>query len=518
MRIALFNTKTLRPRSSDKDGYDSIYLNSNGNVDFGPQDKDNPHNWSTLRRLGISACAGLLVMNATFASSAPSGCLTSISQEFDVSMEAASLTMTLFLLGYCAGPLLFAPLSEFYGRKWIFYICFTAYILFGFLCAFAPNFGSLLAGRFLTGTLVSAPLSNTPGLLADLWGPVERGSAMAGFSVIVSIGPALGPVVAGFLQLKKNWRWIFYVLLWLGAGTWALMLTIPETHGPTILTHKARHLRKAKIPGFESVKALAEEQRGSLKAVYKIALTRPWAILFDVISCLCAIYMSVVYALMFMLFSIYPIVFQQKRGWNAGVGQLPLLGIVIGSLVGGLVSIYFTRRRPKVFREATAPAEDVQPEERLPPAMVGGVGFAVTMFWLAWSAEYDSVHWIVPTLAGVFLQASLLLIFISFLNYLVDTYLAYAASAVAANTIARSAFASVAPLFTKKMFDTLGIGGGGSLIGGVATVLAVIPFMFYKYGREIRIRSRFAPTTEKREEGIINAGAVTRSDANAAPV
>jgi hypothetical protein len=47
------------------------------------------------------------------------------------------------------------------------------------------------------------------------------------------------------------------------------------------------------------------------------------------------------------------------------------------------------------------------------------------------------------------------------------------------------------------MFDALGVGGGGSLIGGMATLLAPIPFIFYKYGGPIRERSKFAPTQEK---------------------
>lgn len=73
----------------------------------------------------------------------------------------------------------------------------------------------------------------------------------------------------------------------------------------------------------------------------------------------------------------------------------------------------------------------------------------------------------------------------------------YAASAIAANTIARSACGAAAPLFTNQMFTAMGVGGGGSLIGGCATVLAIIPFMFYKYGKGIRIRSKFAPAKEK---------------------
>ena len=91
----------------------------------------------------------------------------------------------------------------------------------------------------------------------------------------------------------------------------------------------------------------------------------------------------------------------------------------------------------------------------------------------------------------------MMLIFVAYLSYLVDTYLMYAASAIAANTIVRSAVGSTAPLFTDYMFTALGVGGGGSLIGGVACLLAVIPFAFYKYGRRIRIRSRFAPTSER---------------------
>lgn len=89
----------------------------------------------------------------------------------------------------------------------------------------------------------------------------------------------------------------------------------------------------------------------------------------------------------------------------------------------------------------------------------------------------------------------------------------YAASAIAANTIARSACGAAAPLFTNQMFTAMGIGGGGSLIGGVATVLGIIPFLFYKYGKQIRVRSKFAPAfdvkrnqTTDEEAGAVSGG------------
>lgn len=105
-----------------------------------------------------------------------------------------------------------------------------------------------------------------------------------------------------------------------------------------------------------------------------------------------------------------------------------------------------------------------------------------------------------PTLAGTFLAMSMYLIFVAYLTYIVDCYLQYSASAMAANTVARSACGAAAPLFANQMFARMGVGGGGSLIGGVAVLLAIIPFVFYKYGRQIRLRSKYAVSSEQEEE------------------
>ncbi|KAH7141679.1 MFS transporter [Dactylonectria macrodidyma] len=466
-------------------------LDEDGHLTFHDNDIENQKNWSKARRWYLTIVAVSMVTNATFASSAPSGCIEGIADDFGVSITAAQLTMTLFLLGYCAGPLVFAPLSEFYGRQYLFHLTFSSYTAFNFLCAFAPNFTSLLVGRFLTGTFVSSALSNSPGVLADIWHPVDRGNAMAIFSCAANIGLALGPIVAGFLQLTKSWRWCFYVLLWMAGATHLLLLTLPETFPSIILLRKARRLRLLRIPGLEKVQAPVEATDRTLVGIFKVALLRPWVILFDRISFLVAIYMSTIYMLLYMLFTIYPIVFQQRRGWNSGIGELPLLGTAIGPCIGSVV-VFLSSRRNRLKVEQ---GHQSKPEDRLPLAMIGGVGFAITMFWFAWSAEFESVHWAVPTLAGVFLTASIMLIFVTCMNYLTDTYTMYAASAVAANTVVRSACAAAAPLFTQQMFDALGVGGGGSLIGGVAILCAIIPFAFHKYGEDMRKRSNFAKNT-----------------------
>lgn len=356
------------------------YIGDNGYIDFRPGDIENPRNWSLLRRWYITLVSVFLAMNGNVASSITSGTTQSITEEFHISEVAAKLTTTLFLLGFCAGPLIFAPLSEFYGRRWIFYMTFLIYFAFTFLTAWPPNFGGLLVGRFLAGTFVAASLATAPGVLVDLWDPIERGNAMAIFSGASWVGPALGPVISGFLELKRDWRWGMYVCLWLGAFSILLMFTIPETHGPTVLTKKAARAREQ----GHDVQSEAEANKPRLIHIYKIALTRPWILLFDLISFLCCIYSCVVFTLQFMLFSIYPIVFQDMRGWNAGVSQLPILGQAVGAVIGALIIFADTRRRR---RKANA-NQELLPEDRMILAMIGGVGFPIFMFWFCWSAEY----------------------------------------------------------------------------------------------------------------------------------
>lgn len=82
-------------------------------------------NWGVGYRWMLTGVGGLLVLNSTFASSAPSGIVRPLMEEFQFSQEVAILTIALFVAGYCVGPLLWGPLSESYGRRPIFLITFV---------------------------------------------------------------------------------------------------------------------------------------------------------------------------------------------------------------------------------------------------------------------------------------------------------------------------------------------------------------------------------------------------------
>lgn len=146
------------------------------------------------------------------------------------------------------------------------------------------------------------------------------------------------------------------------------------------------------------------------------------------------------------------------------------------------------------------------------------MAFAVGLFWFGWTAK---THWIIPTLSGLLTGFGLITIFVQSLNYLVDAYLMFAASAVAANTFMRSLAGATFPLFAQYMFNALGVGWTGTLLGGVAACLVPIPVCFYIYGERLRRRSAFAPTkplvpSSEEEERPAAAPEITREKINGA--
>lgn len=88
------------------------------------------------------------------------------------------------------------------------------------------------------------------------------------------------------------------------------------------------------------------------------------------------------------------------------------------------------------------------------------------------------------------------------LNYLVDAYEVFAASAMAAASLSRSSFGAVLPFAAKPMYRALGIPWASSLLGFCSVALCVVPFVFLKFGGRMRGKSRFCQylAQKKREE------------------
>lgn len=165
--------------------------------------------------------------------------------------------------------------------------------------------------------------------------------------------------------------------------------------------------------------------------------------------------------------------------------------MIIGELIAGIVVL---AQQPWYQRKLASNNGIPIPEWRLPSVIAGGVAFMGGIFWFGWTGYRADIHWIVPTASGLLTGFGLMSIFLQALNYLVDAYLFFAASAIAGNTFMRSLCGAGFPLFATYMFNGMGIQWASTLLGCVAAVLVPIPVIFYLYGHKIRAKSKIAPT------------------------
>ncbi|KAI0097701.1 polyamine transporter 1 [Nemania sp. FL0031] len=477
--------KPLPPPLPDREAYV---------VEFdGPDDPYHPQNWPLKKKLVTAAILGYTTVAAAFTSSIFSAATPYVAKEFGVSTEVGILGVSLFVLGFATGPTVWAPFSELKGRRPPILIAMFGFSIFTISCAVAKDLQTLLICRFFAGFFGASPLTIVGAVFSDMFNNATRGVAITIFSMGVFTGPLLAPFVGGFIvESYLGWRWTMYITSFMGFFAFILdLFFMNESYPPVVLVQKAEELRRRTLNW--GIHAKQEEIEVDFKELIQKNFTRPMRLLFlEPIVALVSLYVAFIYGLLYLFLTAYPLVFEYVHGFNAGQSGLAFLGLVIGQLIAG-VTVLATQ--PSYQRKLAANNGIPIPEWRLPIIVVGGVAFTGGIFWFGWSGYRADIHWIVPALSGLLSGFGLLTIFLSSLNYLVDAYLMFAASAIAANTFLRSIFGAVFPLFATYLFNGIGIQWASTLLGAIAALLVPIPVLFYIYGHRIRAKSAFAPTT-----------------------
>ncbi|ORY35073.1 putative membrane transport protein [Naematelia encephala] len=457
-------------------------------VSWKTDDPENPRNWSTLRRWYITGVASISVIQVAMSSAIVTGDFKDQQEHFGVSAEVIALTVTLTVCGFGTGPLLWSPLSELLGRRLLWAIPTIIYVIFNIPCALAPNIGCLLAFRFLCGFFGSAPLTLAGGTIADVWSNEERGFAIAIFAAAPYTGPVIGPLIGGFIGKYAGWRWLYWVNMISAGVVWAFSLTIPETFAPILLKKRAQKLRAE--TGDNSFVTQQEVMSNSLSEIIVETLVRPFQMLAtEPILLLMSLYISLVYGLLYAFFFSFPVVFGRDYGWDDAKTGITFCSV----LIGVALALFVTPQLEKLY---IAKGDDVTPEDRLPGMLIGGPFVPISLFIFGWtSPPYvppGGGSWVGPTSAGIPFGFGMVLVYFSANAYLIEAFPEYVASALAAKTVVRSATGAAMPLFITQMFLGLGNGGAASLLAGVAIIMAMIPFAFARWGRQIRARSKRA--------------------------
>lgn len=156
--------------------------------------------------------------------------LSQVSKELHSTPTVTNLSISLYMLSMSIFPLWWSSFSERLGRRTIYLVSFSLYVIFNALCAISNSIAMLIVMRMLSGGASASVQAVGAGTIADLWDAHERGRAMGIFYLGPLCGPLLAPIVGGALAERWTWRSTMWLLVAYGGVTVILILfALPET-------------------------------------------------------------------------------------------------------------------------------------------------------------------------------------------------------------------------------------------------------------------------------------------------
>ncbi len=197
-------------------------------------------------RLYTAAMLGFTTLISAFTSSIFSAATGAVAQHFRVSDTVGTLGLSLYVLGFATGPILWAPLSELRGRRFPLVLSMFGFSIFQVAVAAGKDLQTVLLCRFFGGLFGACPLAVVAAVFSDMFDNRTRGLAITVFSMTVFSGPLLAPFIGGFItESYLGWRWTEWLVAIMGFVSFFIdLIWLEETYPPVILVQKASELRR----------------------------------------------------------------------------------------------------------------------------------------------------------------------------------------------------------------------------------------------------------------------------------
>ncbi|KAF9876621.1 major facilitator superfamily transporter [Colletotrichum karsti] len=445
-------------------------------------DSSNPMNWPLRFKIRQIIMLSSAAFTASVGTSIISPAHTQLMEEFNVTMTQAILPLSMYVFALGLGPIVGGPLSETVGRHPVYLGSLPLGGLFTLGAGFCHNFAGICILRFLAGFCLSPSLAIGTGTINETYQPSKRALPSTLYILMPFLGPGLGPVIGSFVVNRKGWRWTQWTLLFFIIVSMIATVFAKESYHPVLKRRRAKQLDIDIYP-LPSASSRAH-------SFVTTALIRPvWMLFTEPIVTFICLYVACEFATLFSFFAALPYVFEVVYGFGIEQQGLVFISIVVGCVLGTLtiLACNFLLYLPETKKHRP---HRTPPEYRLYPAMIGSIGLPLGLFWFGWTARED-ISWASPVVAVVPFAWGNICLFVSTIQYLVDTYKkTTVASAASANSLARYSLAGAFPLFIVQMYENLGIGWASSLLGFIAVALMPVPWVLFNFGRRIRQKSR----------------------------
>lgn len=221
-------------------------------------------------RNGAAAVLGLLTLSPRCVGiSSLVAAIPILQRQFGLSRNVALLPVTLYTLGFSIGPCIASPLSELYGRRWIYWTNLPLLIIFNAIAAASSNFVVLVVFRFLAGVGGSGVLAVAAGSLSDIWDTRDAGRVGVPYILAPFLGPSLGPLIGAYVldQYDNDWKWTIWVVLCILAPVALTLPLMKETSKNRILylRHRKRGHGSVDMTATSRIKTI---QKGLLRPLH----------------------------------------------------------------------------------------------------------------------------------------------------------------------------------------------------------------------------------------------------------
>ncbi|KAL2832819.1 major facilitator superfamily domain-containing protein [Aspergillus cavernicola] len=448
-------------------------LQRHGTLDLDPlpsASNADPYNWPTWKKvINLVLVAFHACMSTLTASIIPA--YEDISVDFGVSMQRASYLTSLQIAILGGAPLFWKPLSNRYGRRPIFLISTILSLVCNVGCAKSPTYASMAACRALTAFFISPAAAIGSAVVTETFFKKERGRYMGIWTLMVTLGVPVGPLIFGFVANRAGYRWIFWVLAIINGVQFVLYIFfgaesryVAGNQDKSSSGFRSRYLSFRRI---DPTPLKFSEFYHPLTLVSRPTVFIP----------------AFAYAMVFLFGSVLitvevPQLLQEKFGLNAEQLGLQFIGVIIGTIlgeqIGGTMSDFWMNRRARKIQ--TRP----EPEFRLwlsyPGVILAIVGVIVFLVCTQQAAEG---HWQISPIIGTAVAAfGNQLVTTVLVTYAVDSYPQDSGSVGVFITFVRQVWGFIGPFWFPDMFSNVGVAASSGVAGALMFVfsfLLIIP-------------------------------------------
>lgn len=476
-------------------------------VDFPAGSKENPFYFPFPRKLGITIVAVFYTLLSAYTTSAFSISAGTMCDDLGCTQLEVEAGIALYCWGFAFAPLFLAPLSEELGRKWTYISAVIVFWIFHLMMTLGQNTATILISRFILGLSGSLGATLVGGTISDIFVPSQRGVPMAAFGFAAIFGTGLGGATMVFVEVDQRlrWRWVWWIqFIIVGVFIPVVAFVMVETRDTVILRRKAKQLRKVRgMTDGARYLARSEVTKVKFSVAMRESLLRPLLFLAtEPVVMFFSAWIGLGWGVFYTQIAGLPYMFRHTFGFSTlAVGQT-----YWAICVGGILGLGINWIQEKVYRRQ-APKHGV--EARLYAPMVAGILFFVGCFITGFTS-IPTVHWIAPLIGVAILLAAIMSIYITSFTYLSEAYGTWASSAIAAQSFCRNVVAGVFTFCTTIMFERLTVRWALVMMGGIAAVLALVPFAAFFWGPQIRAKSKYSRLCMEQERAKLEHEKVER--------